>query len=153
MAWEDIEPPMGAFIGWGQKKGQKVVGKVTEYDEFGGTDYNGKECPLLEIELTEKAASFNKKGERTNHDPGETVLLSCGQINLKKKIKRAELAHGDLIRIVLDDFLDTANGTVKEFTVQVDRSTRSAKRTTGSSSSARGSSASNDMDDDDEPDF
>jgi hypothetical protein len=126
MAFQKVEEPAaGTYIGWGNKAKQFVEGKVLEYDETGGSDYAKKPCPLLEVELTKRAASFNKEGERTNYDPGEVVMLTCGLANLKKYIKkvaREGLKRGNLIRIELVGFENVPDGKVKIFEIQVDRS-------------------------------
>jgi hypothetical protein len=142
MAWQTIEVPQGSFIGWGSKHGQHVTGRVTDYDETGGRDYDKNSCPLVEVELTDKAASFIK-GERTDFPPGATVLVTCGQANLKKAIKRAELQRGNLVKITMTGEQDTGQGSpMKVFTIQVDRSVVST------SNGAAGM-----PDDDDEPPF
>jgi hypothetical protein len=142
MAYEEVEAPVGQFISWGNKKGQHVTGKLLDYDETGGNDFGNNPCPLLEIELTEKAASITKDGERTDYAPGEIVMLSCGQASLKRKVKRADLKRGDLVKIQLKDLLKVSNGTLKEFSVAVDRS----KSSSDGFDDAGG-------DDDDEPPF
>lgn len=142
MAYEDVEAPVGQFISWGTKKGQHVTGEVLDYDETGGNDFGNNPCPLLEVKLSEKAASINKDGERVDYPAGEIVMLSCGQASLKRKVKRANLKRGDLVKITLSDMLKVSNGTLKEFTVQVDRSNR-----------ASDSSAVSDSYDDDDPGF
>lgn len=120
--WETIEAPTGSYIGWGTKKGQFVEGRVTEYTDDGGRDFTGAHCPLIGIELTEKAASFNKAGERTNHDPGNKIQITAGQVKLKAVLLKAAPRVGDLIRIELTDVIKTANGnTLKDYTVQISR--------------------------------
>lgn len=119
--WEKVEVPIGTYIGWGNKPKQHVTGTVLDYDEVGGTDFNDKVCPLLEVELTERAASFNKELERTNYDPGETVFLTCGLTSLKRAVKKAELKRGDLVKIELDGTEKVDKGTVKIFSIQVAR--------------------------------
>lgn len=119
--WETVEVPRGAFIGWGTKKGQHVTGTVLVYSETEGTDYNGDPCPQLEIQLSEKAASFNKDGERTNYEPGDLVVLTCGQVSLKRAVKRANPKRGDMLKITLENLAKVANGTVKEFGIQIAR--------------------------------
>src|SRR5258708_24604576 len=116
--WETIDVPRGTFIGWGNRKGQHVTGEVLDYDTTGGTDYDGNPCPQLEIELTEKASSFTKDGDRTIYDPGELVLVTCGQVSLKRAVKKADPERGDLLKVKLDDMVKVANGTVKEFIIQ-----------------------------------
>jgi len=120
--WEPIDVPRGAYIGWGTKPGQHVTGKVTNYEASGGTDFAGSPCPALEVELTDPAASFNKDGERTDHDPGATVKITAGQVSLRRAVQKANPRPGDLIKITLDGMAKTASGgTVKEFGIQIDR--------------------------------
>jgi hypothetical protein len=120
--WETIEAPSGSFIGWGAKKGQHVTGRVVEYAIDGGTDFNGGKCPLISIELTEKAASFNKEGDRTDHEAGTIVNITAGQVKLKSVLRKADPAPGDLVKVELTGVAKTANGnTLKEFTVQIAR--------------------------------
>lgn len=150
MAYQKVEPPpAGTFIGWGNRAKQFVEGVLIDYDETGGRDYSKKPCPLLEIELTRKAASFNKELERTDYDPGEVVMLTCGLANLKKyvkKVAREGLEPGNLIRIELVSFEKVPDGTVKIFEVQVDRSVK-AKKPSGRASDDDGDGG------DDEPPF
>ena len=121
--WETIEAPSGSFIGWGTKKGQHVTGRVVEYAIDGGTDFNGGKCPLLSIELTEKAASFNKEGERTDHEAGSLVNITAGQVKLKSVITRADPSPDDLIKVELTGVTKTANGnTLKGFDIKINRS-------------------------------
>lgn len=144
MAFQKVEVPVGSYIGWGTKPKQYVEGEVTDYDIAGGSDFAGNPCPLLEVVLTRPAASFTKDGDRTNYAPGETVLLTCGQVSLKKAVKKAELEKGNLVNITLVSLDRTANGTVKVFQVQVDRDH------TPTQSAAKGDSAD---DDSEEPPF
>lgn len=149
MAYKKVEVPVGSFVGWGKKRGQYVEGKVLDYDPQGGTDFAKKPCPLLEVELTKRAASFDQDNNRTDYDPGETVMLTCGQANLKKSIKAAArdgLKPGNLIRIELVSFEKVPNGTVKVFEIQVDRDHEDK---TASSKS----DDDDDQGDDDEPPF
>lgn len=122
--WNDIDPvevPAGAYVGWGSKVGQKVIGTVVEYDERGGTDFNGNVCPEVTVLLAERAASFNKAGDRTDFDADEEVGVTCGGVNLKKAIRKAAPEVGDLIKIELTEFVKTSNGTAKIFDVRVKR--------------------------------
>jgi hypothetical protein len=119
--WEEITVPKGAYIGWGNKPGQHVTGKVLEYAPDGGTDFAGNRCPSVAIELTEKAASVNKEGVRTDFDTGEIVQLNAGQVSLKRALRAADPSPGDLVKITLDNLVKTANGTVKEFRIQIAR--------------------------------
>lgn len=119
--WEEVAVPRGAFIGWGNRTGQHVTGRVMGYDERGGTDFNGDPCPQLQVELTEQAASINKEGERTDYPAGELVVLNCGQVSLKRAVRAAALDVGDLVKIELVNLVKVANGTVKEFGIKVAR--------------------------------
>lgn len=119
--WETIDVPRGAYISWGTKTGQHVTGKVLEYSIDGGTDFSGNTCPTITIELIEPAASINKDGDRTNFDAGEIVQLNAGQVSLKRALRAADPSPGDLVKITLDNLAKTANGTVKEFGIQIAR--------------------------------
>ena len=120
---EDIDIPKGAFIGWGNTKGQHVTGKVLEYGDAAGEDTKGNVCPQVTVELIEAAASFDKLGNRTDFPAGELVSLTCSQIQLKRGIKAAALEPGDLVRISLDDVrvLPNNGNTLKEFSIKVKR--------------------------------
>ncbi len=120
-AWEDVDVPRGAYISWGNKPGQHVTGKVLDYTVDGGTDFNGNRCPTIAVELTEKAASITKDGDRTDFDPGEIVQLNAGQVSLKRALRAADPAPGDLVKIELSNLVKTANGTVKEFSMKIAR--------------------------------
>jgi len=147
--WETVDVPRGAYIGWGNKKGQHVTGTVLDYDTQGGTDFGGRTCPQLEVELTERAASFDKEGDRTNFEPGEVVMLTCGQVSLKRAVKKADPARGDLLKITLENLVKVSNGTVKEFGIQIARGA-------GKISESARTDATDDADatdDDDEPPF
>lgn len=128
--WEEIEVPRGAYISWGDKPGQHVTGRVVDYNPTGGNDFNEQPCPQVAIELTEAAASINKSGERTNFDAGELVQLNAGQVSLKRALRAADPAPGDLLKITLSDLVKTSKGTVKEFSIKIARgagvSTKSA---------------------------
>lgn len=116
--WTEAVAPRGAYIGWGDHAGQHVTGRVVDYNPIAGTDFAGNACPQLAIELTEPAASFNKSGERSDFPAGEMVVLNCGQVSLKRNVRAVpDLGPGFLIKVTLDGFAKTANGTVKEFKV------------------------------------
>lgn len=119
--WETIEVPRGAYIGWGTKKGQHVTGKILDYSPEGGNDFNGNPCPSAAIELTEAAASFNKDGDRTDFAIGELVQLNAGQVSLKRALRAADPAPGDLVKITLVNLAKTDKGTVKEFDIKIAR--------------------------------
>lgn len=119
--WEEITVPRGAYIGWGTKTGQHVTGKVVDYQPEGGTDFAGNPCPSVAVELTEDAASFNKEGERTDHPAGTLIQLNAGQVSLKRALRAADPSTGDLVKITLKNLVKTANGSVKEFGIQIAR--------------------------------
>lgn len=127
--WEEVEVPRGAYIGWGNKPGQHVTGKVLEYTIDGGTDFNGNPCPTLAVELVEKAASINKEGDRSDHEPGEIVQLNAGQVSLKRALRAADPTPGDLVKIELQNLAKTANGTVKEFGIKIARGAAASTKT------------------------
>src|SRR5512139_699763 len=140
--WETIEVPKGAYISWGTKPGQHVTGKVLEYSLDGGSDFAGKHCPSIAVELTEKAASINKEGERTDFDAVEIVQLNAGQVSLKRALRAADPSPGDLVKITLENLAKTDKGTVKEFGIKIAR---------GAGSSTKPAAAQ--QTDDDEPPF
>ena len=119
--WETVEVPRGAYIGWGSKKGQHVTGKVLDYQPEGGTDFNQNPCPSATIELTETAASFNKDGERSEHEAGSLVQLNAGQVSLKRALRAADPSPGDLIKITLINLAKTDKGSVKEYDIKIAR--------------------------------
>ena len=122
--WEEVEVPRGAYIGWGNKSGQHITGKVLEYSVTAGTDFNGNSCPAASIELTEPAASFNKAGDRFDHDTGALVQLNAGQVSLKRALRAADPSPGDLVKITLDDIIKGVGqkgGDVKEFGIKIAR--------------------------------
>ena len=125
--WEDVDVPRGAYIGWGDYAGQHVTGYVTDYDPIGGTDFAGNVCPSAGIELTEPAASFDKAGTRTDFPAGELIQLNAGQVSLKRALKAAQPAPGDLVKITIEGLAKTANGTVKEFGIKIARGARPAR--------------------------
>jgi hypothetical protein len=120
--WEEVSVPKGAYIGWGNKPGQHVTGRVLDYNPSGGTDYNDEPCPQVAIELTETAASFNKEGVRTDFDAGELVQLNAGQVSLKRALRAADPSPGDLVKITLDNIAALKGGkSVKEFGIKIAR--------------------------------
>jgi len=140
--WEEITVPKGAYISWGNKPGQHVTGKVLEFSHDGGTDFAGNRCPTIAIELTEKAASVNKEGDRTEYPAGEIVQLNAGQVSLKRALRAADPSPGDLVKITLENLVKTPNGTVKEFGIKIAR---------GAGASTKPATAA--ADDSDEPPF
>lgn len=121
---ETIEVASGAFIGWAAGPGQVVRGYVTHYSADGGTDFVGRVCPLLSVELTEPAYSVNKDGARSDFTAGDEVSITCGQANLKRTIQGGRLQPGDYIELTYADTQKAANGTVKVFRLGVARQAR-----------------------------
>jgi hypothetical protein len=142
----EVDVPRGAYLGWGTKPGQQVTAEVKRYTPTGGTDFNGDACPNLELLLLEPADSFNKSGERTTFEAGETIQLNVGQVSLKRAVTSAELEPGDLIQASLVNITKTSAGrTVKEFSLSVIPAEEAA---------SDGSSFEDEADEDsDEPDF
>lgn len=120
--WEDVEVPVGSFISWGSRAGQHVTGVVLEFSEEGGTDFNGNVCPQIAVQLTEKAASINKEGERTDFDKGAEVIVNGGQVRLGRALKQAKPKRGDLIKLEIAGVERTSSGnTLKDFKVKIAR--------------------------------
>jgi hypothetical protein len=152
MAWEEIDVPKGTYIGWGTRSGQHVTGGVLHYDPVGATcppkpgQTVGDPCPLLELELTDAAASYDRDLVRTDYPAGQEVCLSVSQKQLQRAVAKAKLREGDLVRIELKGQEKTTNGTAKIFGIAVDRGGFS-KAPVGASTGFSGSAAS------DEPPF
>lgn len=102
--WEEVVIPGGNFIGWGTKAGQHVTGKIVSVTLTGGRDFNGEPCPEMMVELTEKAASFNKAGDRTEYPVGTMVTVTGGLANLRSNMERVKpvpLAEGQEIKLTM----------------------------------------------------
>lgn len=119
--WEEIDVPRGAYISWAARPGQRVIGNLIDVEMHGGSDFNGDECPLLTIKLTEDAYSVDKHGERRNYSAGDMVLINCGLYNLKQAVKFANLKPGNGIRIHYHDITTVDKGEAKQFNVAVRR--------------------------------
>ena len=123
--WDDAEdvdvPEGGSFISFGNKVGQHVTGAVIDYREDGATNLKGNPCPLVIVRLTEKAASINKDGDRTDYDAGETVNVSCGPAGLDRAVRAAQLKRGDLTKISLVELIPVTKGKFKKFGIKVAR--------------------------------
>lgn len=127
--WETVEVPAGSFIGWGTTGGQHVTGRILSYSPLGGVDFNGDACPELTIELTDRAASFNKNGERTDYPAGEMVNLTVGQLGLKKAVTRADPNVGDMIKITMTGTEKTTKGNeIKVFDLKIARGSGQTQR-------------------------
>ena len=116
-SWEEVDIPRGAYFSWGNEPGQKILGKVLSFKADGGTDFNGNVCPLLEVELREPTFSIGKNGEEPL-DVGEVALLNAGQAQLKRGLRAAPPAVGDLIEIMLKG--STSSGA-KDFGIRIAR--------------------------------
>jgi hypothetical protein len=133
MAWEEVEVPRGQYVGWGNTPGQFVEGAVIVNNPTGATEplkegqVTAVPCPLLEIELTKPAASFDRALARTDYAAGERVCLSVSQKQLQRAVQMANMAPGDLVRIELKETEPTGHGTVKIFKILVDRGAAKAK--------------------------
>lgn len=119
---EEVEPTGQArFYSWGARAGQTVVGKVLAFRPFTKNGYKGATCFELDVELFEETVSFDKDGdEKEKHEAGSAVRVKSPG-SLEKQILDAVPAEGDLIRIELVGKTKTANGTRKDFKVQVKR--------------------------------
>lgn len=138
--WEEVDVPRGAYIGWGLKPTQHVTGRVIEYSHDGGSDFYDKPCPLIAIELTEPAASFNKEGDRTDHEVGQLVQLTAGQVSLKRALRAADPSPGDLVKITLENILKGAGkngGDIKEFGIKIARGAGASMKTSTNSAAAQ----------------
>lgn len=116
--FKKIEVPRGQFIGWG-KLGQSITIDVLDYDDNGGTDFNGNLCPLLTGTAMEDTYSFRDKGTtRVEVKRGELVSVTCGQANLRKGIKICDPSRGDLVRLTYTETYETAKGDGKVIEVE-----------------------------------
>lgn len=106
--WED--PRAAAAMAGGDfvsfKEPNTVIGKWLSIDFEGGTDFNGKICPLAVIET----------------DDGETRKVTVAQANLKSKLFEARPEPGDRVAISWDGTTEKVDkGDVKIFSVEVKR--------------------------------
>lgn len=119
--WEDVDVPSGSYIGWDTKPGQVVTGKVLDYGDQTGQDFNGKPCPEVEIELAQATYSVTKEGERFEHEAGDVVKVTAGLANLKKAVRAAKVQTGDEIWLKFTSTEKVPKGTVKIFSARVRR--------------------------------
>lgn len=120
--WEEVNVPRGAYIGWGEKEGQRVIGEVLEYTTDGGTDFDGKSCPQVSLVLHQEAHSHSKENGWSKFDAGELVVINCGQASLKRAVQAAQLKPGDLAMITMQGLENIKGGkTVKVFGIKVKR--------------------------------
>ena len=119
---EEVEPTGQArFYSWGTKAGQLVVGKVLAFRPYTNNGYKGAQTFELDVELAQASVSFDKDGdEKEKHEAGSAVRVKSPG-SLESQILDAVPAEGDLIRIELVGKTKTANGTRKDFKVQVKR--------------------------------
>lgn len=116
--FKKIEVPRGQFIGWG-KLGQSITIDVLDYDDAGGTDFNGNQCPLLTGTAMDDTISFRDKGTtKVQVKAGELVSVTCGQANLRKGIKICDPKRGDLVRLTFTETYETAKGDGKVIEVE-----------------------------------
>jgi len=106
--WED--PALAGAMAGGDfvsfKNPNSVVGTFLSIDPTAGTDFNGKECPLVVIET----------------DDGETVKITVGQAGLKSALWDAKPRPGDRTAIGWDgETIKVDKGDMKVFTVEVKR--------------------------------
>lgn len=122
--WEEINVPRGAFIGWGERPGQKVIGEVLSYGDTDGTDFDGKVCPQISVVLTAEAHSHSKTEGWSKFPAGELVVINCGQASLKRAALAARLHPGDLMMLEMSGIENIKGGkTVKVFSIKVKRGT------------------------------
>jgi len=120
--WEEIAVPRGAYIGWGEKPGQKVMGEVLSYGDADGTDFDGKACPQVSVVLTAQAHSHSKQNGWSTFEAGELVVINCGQASLKRAVQAARLNPGDLMLLEMEGIEPLKGGkTVKVFKIKVKR--------------------------------
>lgn len=119
--FETVNVPAGAFIGWHDSPGQVVTGEVIDYNATGGQDFSGATCPQITLRLLEPCSSFNKAGERSDFQVGETVTITAGQANLRRGMLAAQPAIGDVLRVTHSGNAKTANGTAKIFSLEIAR--------------------------------
>eukprot|EP00752_Nemacystus_decipiens_P016655 g14895.t1 len=99
--WDDL--PQGEFWKWGDEPGKELVGDVISRGI--GQDFNGNDCPQLEILL----------------DDGERTSLTAGQAQLKAKLLEERPNPGDRIRIVWTKSEKRDKGELKHFDVTIKR--------------------------------
>jgi hypothetical protein len=124
--WEQIEVPQGSFVGWGDKPGQFVLGKVLGFNLTGGSvkDKPDIKVPLLTLELMEPAHSFTRKDGWTQFGKGDLVQLTCALVSLQRAVLTAQPAPGDLVKLTLQEILwgqGQNSGDVKVFDMKIVR--------------------------------
>lgn len=120
--WEEVAVPRGAYIGWGEKPGQKVIGEILSYGDEDGTDFDGHKCPQVSVVLTAEAHSHSKQNGWSKVDAGELVVINCGQASLKRAVQAARLNPGDLMMLEMKGIEPLKGGkTVKVFGIKVKR--------------------------------
>lgn len=120
--WEEINVPRGAYIGWGEKPGQKVLGEVLSYGDDDGTDFDGKKCPQVSVVLNAEAHTHSKTDGWSKIAAGELAVINCGQASLKRAVQTARLNPGDLMMLEMKDIEPLKGGkTVKVFGIKVKR--------------------------------
>lgn len=123
--WESVSAPRGDFYGWGEKVGQKLIGKVVHLDLSGGSDVNGNPCPELTVETTEQTHSLKKK-EWVTYEAGTVVKVTCGLYSLKEGVPAAKLNVDDLVKLELTELRPTAKSPQKIIDIAVRRNSAPA---------------------------
>lgn len=118
--WESVTAPRGEFIGWGNKEGQEITGKVVHLDLSGGKDPNNNPCPELTLKLLEEGHS-HVKGEWKTFEAGTIVKITCAQYSLKEGIPAARINTDDDVRIKLTELRPTSKSPQKIFDIKVRR--------------------------------
>jgi len=118
-SWEEVEVPQGAYMSWASRPGQRVVGKVIDYEPQGGTDFDNNPCPLITLRLSEDTYAVSKDGDRRNYAADDMIMINCGLYNLKQAVKFANLSRGDMIDIHYHDLTRVDKGDAKQFKIRV----------------------------------
>jgi hypothetical protein len=129
--WEEIDVPQGSYMSWASRPGQRVVGKIIDYDPRGGTDLNDQPCPLITVLLAEATYAVNKDGDRKEFAADDMIMVNCSLYNLKKAIKFANVERGDMINIHYNDVVRVDKGDAKQFKIKVLRGSKANSRDQG----------------------
>jgi hypothetical protein len=122
--WEEIDVPQGAYMSWASRPGQRVIGKIIDYEPHGGRDLQEEPCPLLTVLLAEPTYAVNKDGDRREFDADEMIMVNCSLYNLKKGVKFANVERGDMINIHYYDTTKVDKGDAKQFKIKVLRAAK-----------------------------
>jgi len=122
--WEEIEVPQGSYMSWASRPGQRVIGKIIDYEPQGGVDLQDQPCPLLTVLLAEPTYAVNKDGDRRDFAADDMIMVNCSLYNLKKGIKFANVERGDMINIHFHDLTKVDKGDAKQFKIKVLRGSK-----------------------------